>query len=126
MNCFLKLARANRISLKFLIDKSLSKNDALKRYTAEFVRGIRRSSHPDIAGDYVREWLSSEDQMLLVQIPHTYRGVDEKSVNADDLEIFETLLNCKVGDEEQRQELDRNIMFDIRWIHKKIQKRQSN
>lgn len=102
-----------------LIDKSLSKNYALKRYTAEFVRGIRRSSHPNIAGDYVREWLSSEDQILLVQIPHTYRGIDEKSVDAVDLEIFETLLNCKVGDEEQRQELDRNIMFDIRWIYKK-------
>ena len=79
-----------------LIGESLSKNNALKRFTAEFIRGIRKSSYPDIAGDYVREWLSGEDQMLLLQIPQTYRGVDEKSVNAGDLEIFETLLNCRV------------------------------
>ena len=101
------------------IDKSLSKDNALKRFTAEFIRGIRKSSYPDIAGDYVREWLSGEDQMLLLQIPQTYRGVDEKSVNAGDLEIFETLLNCRVEDKKQRQELDKVIMFDIRWIYKK-------
>ena len=102
-----------------LIDKSLSKNNALKRFTAEFLRGVRKSSYPDIASNYVREWLSSEDQMLLLQIPQTYRGVDEKSVNAGDLEIFETLLNCRVEDKKQRQELDKVIMFDIRWIYKK-------
>ena len=102
-----------------LIDKSLSKDNALKGFAAEFIRGIRKSTHPDIAGNYVREWLSSDDQTLLLQIPQTYRGVDEKSVNAGDLEFFETLLNCNVGDKKQRQELDRNIMFDIRWIYKK-------
>ena len=102
-----------------LIDKSLSKDNALKGFAAGFMRGIRKSSHPDIADNYIREWLSSEDQTLLLQIPQTYRGVDDKSVGTGDLEIFETLINCKVGDEKQRQELDRNIMFDIRWIYKK-------
>ena len=100
-----------------LIDKSLSRNNALKGFTSELIRGMRKSSHPDIATKFVREWLSSKDQILLLQIPQTYRSVDEKSVNAEDLEIFETLLNHKEGDKKQRQELDKVIMFDIRWIY---------
>ena len=114
-----EIGESKPLIARALINKSLSKDNALKRFTAEFVRGIRKSTHSDIASNYVREWLSSEDQMLLLQIPQTYRRVDEKSVNAGDLEIFETLLNCKVGDEKKRQELDRNIMFDIRWIYNK-------
>ena len=101
-----------------LIDKSLSKDNALKRFTAEFVRGIRKSSHPDIAGDYVRKWLSSEDQMLLLQIPNTYWRIDEKSLAAGDVQVFETLLNCKIENEKQRQKLDKKIMSNIGWIYK--------
>ena len=114
-----EIGKSKPIIAQALIDKSLSKDNALKEFAAESIRGIRKSTHPDIAGYYVREWLSGEDQTLLLQIPQTYRGVDDKSVGTGDLEIFETLLNCKVGDEKQRQELDRNIMFDIRWIYKK-------
>ncbi len=109
-----------------LIDKSLSRDNALKGFTSEFIRGMRESSQPDIAGNYVREWLSSEDQTLFLQIPQTYRGVNEKFVNARDLEIFETLQNCKVGDKKQRQELDKAIMFDIRWIYKENPERAIN
>ena len=101
-----------------LIDKSITEDNALKRFAAEIIRGIRKSTYPDMAENYVREWLSSEDQMLLLQIPQTYWRVDEKSVNAGDLGIFETLLNRKVEDEKQRQELDKKIMTNIGWIYK--------
>lgn len=102
-----------------LIDRSLLQNNALKRFAGEFIRGIRKSAHTDIAANYVREWLSGEDQVLLLQIPHTYWGVDEKSLNSQDLEIFEALLDCRVEDKKQKQELDRNIMSIIGWIYKK-------
>ena len=101
-----------------LIDKSLTEDNALKGSAAEFLRGIRKSTHPDIAENYVREWLLGEDAMLLLQIPQTYWRVDEKAVNAGDLGIFETLLNRKVGDEKQRQEIDKKIMTNIGWIYK--------
>ena len=114
-----EIGRSKPHIAKTLIDTCISKDNALKKFSAEFIRGIRASTHPSAADTYVRQWLSSEDQMLLVQIPKTYRGIDQESVDWSDLEIFETLLNCKVGDNNQRQELDRAIMFDIRWIYKK-------
>ena len=117
--CLFEIGKSKPHIAQALIGESLHKDNALKGFAAEFIRGIRKSTHPDIAGNYVREWLSSEDEMLLLQIPQTYRGVDEKSVNAGDLEIFETLLNCRVEDKKQRQELDKVIMCDIRWIYKK-------
>lgn len=101
-----------------LIDQSLTKADALKKFAAEFIRGIRKSTSPDIAGNYVHEWLSGRDQMLLLQIPNTYWRVDEKSLDSGDVEIFETLQNCEMEDEKQRQELDRSIMSNIGWIYK--------
>ena len=104
---------------QILIDKSLTEGNALKRVAVEFIRGIRKSSHPDTAEDYLREWLSGEDLMLFLQIPNAYRQFDEKSLAAGDVEIFETLLNCKMEDEKQRQKLDRSIMSNIRWIYKK-------
>ena len=102
-----------------LIDSSLCENNALKRLAAEFIRGIRGSTHPDIAGNYIMEWLSGEDQTLILEIPETYRGVDEKFLDATDLEIFGTLLDCRMVDKEQGQELDRRIMSNIRWVYKK-------
>ena len=102
-----------------LIDSSLCENNALKRLAAEFIRGIRGSTHPDIAGNYVMEWLSGEDQTLILEIPETYRGVDEKFLDAKDVEIFGTLLNCRMVDKEQGQELNRRIMSNIRWVYKK-------
>ena len=101
-----------------LIDKSLSKDNALKAFAAEFIRGIRKSIHPDIAGNYVREWLSCEDQTLLLQIPQTYRRVDEKSLDAGDVKIFETLQRRKMEDKQRRYELDRHIMSNIDWVYK--------
>ena len=80
-----------------LIDQSLTENNALKKCAAEFIRGIRKSTSPDIAGNYVHEWLSGGDQTLLLQIPNTYWRVDEKSLAAGDVQVFETLLNCKDG-----------------------------
>ena len=56
--------------------------------------------------------------MLLLQIPNTYWRVDEELLDEGDVEIFESLLNYKMEDEKQRQELDRSIMFNIRWIYK--------
>ena len=104
---------------RILIDKSITEDNALKRFAAEFLRGIRKSDCPNIAQNYVREWLSGEDKMLLLQVPKTYWKVDEKSLDAGDVEIFETLQNCRMEDEKQRQELDRSIMSNIRWIYKK-------
>ena len=43
---------------KTLIDQSLLENNGLKRFAAEFIRGIRASTHSDIADNYVKEWLS--------------------------------------------------------------------
>ena len=101
-----------------LIDSSLCENNALKGLAAEFIRGIRTSTHPDIAGNYVTEWLSGEDQILILEIPETYRGVDEKFLDAKDVEIFDTLLNYRMVDKVQGQELDRRIMSNIRWVYK--------
>ena len=103
---------------KALIDQSLFENNALKRFVAEFLRGIRRSTHSDIAHNYVREWLSGEDQALILEIPNTYSGVDEKFVHAGDVEIFEALLHCEMRNQEQRWELDRRIMLNVKWIYK--------
>lgn len=102
---------------KALIDQSLFENSALKRFVAEFLRGIRGSTHSDIADNYVREWLSGKDQALILEIPKTYWGVDEKFVHAGDVEIFDTLLNCIIRDQEQRRELDRHIMSNIEWVY---------
>ena len=103
---------------KILIDQGLLENSALKRFVAEFIRGIRLSTHSDIAHNYVREWLSGKDQVLILEIPNTYSGVDEKFVYARDVEIFETLLYCKMRNQEQRWELDRRIMLNVKWIYK--------
>ena len=101
-----------------LISGSVIQNIALKRFTAEFIRGIRLSSDPGIARELVKEWLSGGDQMLLVQIPKTYWKVDERSLDVGDLEIFETLLNYKLIDKKLRQELDRSIISNIGWIYR--------
>ena len=76
---------------KILIDQSLLENNGLKRFVAEFLRGIRGSTHSDIAHNYVREWLSGEDQALILEIPNIYSGVDEQFLHAGDVEIFDTL-----------------------------------
>ena len=102
-----------------LIDSSLRENSALKRFVAQFIRGIRESTHSDIAGNYVNRWLLGEDQMLILEIPKTYSAVDEKFLNAQDVEIFNTLLNCKMKDKKHRQRLDRHIMSNIGWVYKK-------
>ena len=101
-----------------LISGSVIQNIALKRFAAEFIRGIRLSSDPGIARELVKEWLSSGDQMLLAQIPKTYWKVDERSLDVGDLEIFETLLNYKLIDKKQRQELDGSIISNIGWIYR--------
>lgn len=101
-----------------LIDKSLLDNNALKGFVAEFIRGIRASTQPNIAGNYVREWMSSENQMLILEIPETYRAVDEKFLDAVDVEIFASLLNCRMGDKEQHRELNIRIMSNVRWVYK--------
>ena len=104
---------------KTLIDQSLFENNALKRFVAEFLRGIRRSPHSDIADHYVREWLSGKDQALILEIPRTYSGVDEKFLRAQDVELFDTLLHCRMRDKVQRQALDKHIMSNIEWIYNK-------
>ena len=101
-----------------LVDKSLTEDNALKKSAAEFLRGIRKSTHPDIAENYVRAWLLSKDPMLLLQIPNTYWRVDKKSLNAGDVQVFETLLNYTMENEKQRQKLDKKIMSNIGWIYK--------
>ena len=102
-----------------LIDKSLLENNALKRFAAEFLRGIRTSRHSEIVDNYVREWLSGEDRALILEIPKTYSGVDEKFLHAGDVEIFDTLLHYEMRDKKQRWELDRRIMFNIEWVYNK-------
>ena len=104
---------------KTLIDKSLLENNALKRFATGSLRGIRASTHSDIADNYIREWLSGEDQALILEIPKTYSGVDQKFLHAGDVEIFETLLHCKMKDEEQRRALDKHIMSNIEWVYNK-------
>ena len=104
---------------KALIEKSLLEDNALKRFAAEFLRGIRTSTHSDIADNYVRDWLSGEDQALILEIPKTYSGVDEKFLHAGDVEIVDTLLHCRMRDKEQRWELDKHIMSNIEWVYNK-------
>ena len=104
---------------KALIDQSLFENSALKRFVAEFLRGIRASTHSDIADNYVREWLSGEDQALILEIPNTYSGVDEKFLRAQDVELFDTLLHCRMRDKVQRRALDKHIMSNIKWVYNK-------
>ena len=104
---------------KALIDQSLFENSALKRFVAEFLRGIRGSTHSDIADNYVREWLSGKDQALILEIPRTYSGVDEKFLRVQDVELFDTLLHCRMRDKVQRQALDKHIMSNIEWIYNK-------
>ena len=101
-----------------LIDRSLRDNNALKGFVAQFVRGIRASTRPDIAGNYINRWLSGEDWTLILEIPETYRDVDEKFLDAKDVEIFASLLNCRMGDKEQNLELNIRIMCNIRWVYK--------
>ena len=102
-----------------LIDSSLREDNALKEFVAKFIRGIRASTRSDIAGNYINGWLSGEDQMLILEIPETYWRVDEKFLDAKDVEIFDTLLNCRMKDKNKGQELDRRIMSNIKWIYKK-------
>ena len=104
---------------KALIDKSLLEDNVLKRFAAEFIRGIRASTHSDIADNYVREWLSGKDQALILEIPNTYSGVDEKFLNAGDVELFDTLLHFRMRDKEQRRALDKHIMSNIKWVYNK-------
>ena len=104
---------------KTLIDQSLLENNGLKRFAAEFIRGIRASTHSDIADNYVKEWLSEEDQALILEIPKTYSGVDEQFLHAGDVEIFDALLHCRMRDKEQRRALDKHIMSNIEWVYNK-------
>ena len=116
--CLFEIGKSKPYIAQALIGQSLTEDNALRKFTAEFIRGIRKSTCPEIAGNYVREWLSGENEMLLLQIPNTYWRVDEELLDEGDVEIFESLLNYKMEDEKQRQELDRSIMFNIRWIYK--------
>ena len=116
--CLFEIGKSKPYIAQALIGQSLTEDNALRKFTAEFIRGIRKSTCPEIAGNYVREWLSGENEILLLQIPNTYWRVDEELLDEGDVEIFESLLNYKMEDEKQRQELDRSIMFNIRWIYK--------
>ena len=102
-----------------LIDNSLLENSALKKFIAELIRGFRESTRSDIAGNYVNGWLSGEDRTLVLEIPETYRDIDEKFLGVKDVEIFDTLLNCEMKDKEHRQRLDRHMMSNIGWVYKK-------
>ena len=102
-----------------LIDNSLRENNTLKEFAAEFIRGIRASTQLDIAGSYVRQWLSGEDRMLILEIPETYRAVDEKFLDPNDVDTFASLLNYRMGDNEHDRMLNIGIMSNIRWVYKK-------
>ena len=114
-----EIGKDNPKTAQALIDNSLRENSALKEFVAEFMRGIRASTRPDIAGNYVRQWLSDEDEMLILEIPETYRAVDEKFLGAKDVEIFASLLNCRMRDKEQKRRLNIHMMSNIRWVYKK-------
>ena len=114
-----RIGEAKPYSAQALIDRSLSENNALKTFVAEFIRGIRASTRPDLAGNYVNRWLSSEDWTLILEIPETYRGVDEKFLGAEDVEIFSRLLSCRMEDKEQKRRLNIHIMSNIRWVYGK-------
>ncbi len=114
-----EIGKDNPQTAQAFIDNSLRENSALKGFVAEFIRGIRASTQPDIAGSYVRQWLSSEDQMLILAIPETYRAVNEKFLDSKDVETFSSLLNCKMRDKEQKRRLNIHIMSNIRWVYKK-------
>ena len=101
-----------------LIDRSMLEKNALKKFAANFISGIRTSTRPDIASNYINRWLSGEDQRLILEIPNTYRDVDEKFLDAVDVEIFASLLNCRMEDKEQNLELNIRIMSNIRWVYK--------
>lgn len=99
-----------------LIDRSLEENGPLKAFVFEFIRGIRVSTRPDIARNYVNLWLSGEDEMLILEIPESYRNVDEQFLDEEDVEIFATLLNVKMEDSVQQPLLYFRIMSNIRWV----------
>ena len=114
-----EIGKDNPQTAQAFIDNSLRENSALKGFVAEFIRGIRASTQPDIAGSYVRQWLSSEDQMLILEIPETYRAVDEKYLDSKDVETFSSLLNCRMSDKEQKRRLNIRMMSNISWVYKK-------
>ncbi len=114
-----EIGKDNPQTAQALIDNSIRENNALKEFVAEFIRGIRASTSPDIASSYVRQWLSGEDRMLILEIPETYRTVDEKFLDAKDVEIFARLLNYKMGDNEHDRRLSIRIMSNIRWVYTK-------
>ena len=102
-----------------LIDNTLREDNTLKEFVTEFIRGIRASTSPDIADSYVSQWLSGKNQMLLTEIPRTYWRVDEEFLGDKDVEIFASLLNCRLGDKEQQRRLNIHIMSNISWVYKK-------
>ena len=114
-----EIGKDNPHTAQALIDNSLRENNTLKEFVAEFIRGIRTSTRPDIAVNYVDRWLSGEDRMLILEIPETYRAVDEKLLDAKDVEIFARLLNYRMGDDEHDRSLNMRIMSNIRWVYKK-------
>ena len=114
-----EIGKDNPQTAQALIDNSLRENSALKEFVAEFIRGIRASTQPDIADNYVREWMSIENQMLILEIPETYRAVDEKLLDAKDVEIFASLLNYRMGDNDHDRSLNMRIMSNIRWVYEK-------
>ena len=114
-----EIGKDNPRTAQALIDNSLRQNSALKEFVAEFIRGIRASTQPEIASNNVREWLSSEDQMLILEIPETYRAVDEKFLDPNDVDTFSSLLNCKIRDKEKMQSLIIRMLSNIRWVYSK-------
>ena len=102
-----------------LIDRSLCDNNALKGFVSEFIKGIRASTQPDIARNYVDLWLSGEDEMLILEIPESYRNVDEQLLDEKDVEIYASLLNCKMEENKLARMLGLRIMSNIRWVYKK-------
>ena len=114
-----EIGKDNPQTAQALIDNSLRENNTLKEFVAEFIRGIRASTSPDIASSYVRQWLSGEDRMLILEIPETYRAVDGKSLDAKDVEFFASLLNYRMGDNEHDRRLNIRIMSNIRWVYEK-------
>ena len=102
-----------------LIGKILRENSAMKEFVGEFIRGIRVSNQPNIASDYVRQWLSGEDSLLILQIPGTFWRVDEQFLDSKDVEIFASLLNCKMKDKEQKRMLNIHTMSNISWVYNK-------
>ena len=114
-----EIGKDNPQTAQALIDNSLRENNTLKEFVAEFIRGIRASTRPNMADSYVRQWISGEDRLLILKIPETYRAVDGKLLDAEDVDTFASLLNYTMGDSEHDRRLNISIMSNIRWVYAK-------